>query len=150
MDEKMKPLPSRLDLANYPTTLDVPARFSDLDPLNHLNNVAIGNFYEEGRVNFNRKALAFLLDRRRIRFLLINVSITYLREGKYPGLLTVGTGLLRLGRTSFTLGQALFENGQCIGLAETTTVNARDGVSAPLPDDLRDALSLLPFKVHAE
>ena len=80
----MKPSPNRLILTNYPNTLDVPARFSDLDPLNHLNNVAIGNFYEEGRVNFNREAFASLRDRRRIRILMVNVSITYLREGKYP------------------------------------------------------------------
>jgi acyl-CoA thioester hydrolase len=136
----MKPSAERLLLSHYPHTLEVPARFSDLDPLNHLNNVAIGNFYEEGRSAFNRRAFRQVRDRSGIRMLMVNVSITYLREGRYPGTLTVATGLLRLGVSSFCLGQALFQNDLCIGVAESTTVNIRNGASAPLPEEFRIAL----------
>jgi acyl-CoA thioester hydrolase len=139
----MKPSTDRQLLSRYPHTLEVPARFSDLDPQNHLNNVAIGNFYEEGRSAFNRVAFRRVSERSGIRMLMVNVSITYLREGRYPGVLTVATGVLRLGSSSFTLGQALFQKGQCIGVAESVTVNTAGGASAPLPAEFRAALEEL-------
>lgn len=139
----MRPDPRRLHLSAYPHTLEVPARFSDLDPQNHLNNVAIGNFYEEGRSHFNRRALAGLIRRSGLRMMMANVSISYLREGRYPGVLTVATGVLYLGNSSFTLGQALFQGGVCIGVAESVTVHLSDGAPAPLPPDFRDALASL-------
>ena len=139
----MKSDPERLLLSHYPHAMETPARFSDLDPLNHLNNVAIGNFYEVGRSAFNRMAFRKVRERGSIRMLMVNVSITYLREGRYPGVLTVAPGVLRLGGSSFTLGQALFQNGTCIGVAESTTVNPSNGASAPLPPEFRAALEAL-------
>jgi hypothetical protein len=38
------------------------------------------------------------------------------------------------------LGQALFQKDQCIGVAESVTVNTKDGASAPLPLEFRAAL----------
>jgi acyl-CoA thioester hydrolase len=136
----MRPDPGRLQLSAYPHTLEVPARFSDLDPQNHLNNVAIGNFYEEGRAHFNRRAFAQVGARTGVRMMMVNVAITYLREGRYPGVLTVATGVLRLGSSSFTLGQALFQKSECIGVCESVTVHLSDGSPAALPGEFRAAL----------
>jgi acyl-CoA thioester hydrolase len=139
----MKPSPDRLLISNYPHRLDVPARFTDLDPLNHLNNVAIGNFYEEGRAAFNHMAFKRLAERRRPRMVMAHASISFLREGRYPGLLTVATGVLKVGGSSFTLGHALYQRGECIGVAESKIVHTPDGGAAPLPEDFRAVLESL-------
>lgn len=139
----MKPAPNRLVLANYPLTLDVPARFADLDPNQHLNNVAIGQFYEEGRADFAFRLIRSVAKEagaRHPRLLLAHVAISYLAEGRYPAMLRVGTGVVKLGRTSFTYGQALFWKDRCIGVADSVAVNSGEGGVTALPKDVREAL----------
>ena len=55
---------------------------------------------------------------------------------------SVGTGILRIGRTSYTLGQAVFSGDVCAAAAEVVTVymDPDKGGSTPLPDALRDIL----------
>jgi acyl-CoA thioesterase FadM len=43
----------RCDPASYPHKVRVLARFADVDPLWHINNVAIAQYYEEARVSAN-------------------------------------------------------------------------------------------------
>jgi acyl-CoA thioester hydrolase len=50
----MKPNPKRFELAIYPHKLEISARFADMDPQWHLNNVRIAEYYQEGRVSFNQ------------------------------------------------------------------------------------------------
>lgn len=138
-----KPSPERLELSVYPVRLDVPPRFGDLDPLRHLNNVAIAQVYEEARVRF--------IDESGVRehfepkhwFVIAELSIQYLAEGAYPDLLTVGTGVVRVGGSSFTIAHGLFQNGRCIGTAESVLVyvNRLEGGSRPLPEAARAVLA---------
>ena len=138
-----KPTAERLLASTYPWSVDVPPRFGDLDPLRHLNNAALARFYEDGRVRFidaigGRAALE-----RGHGFVVAEVAIQYLAEGRYPQVVTVSSGLLRLGRSSFSVGHALFQGGACIGTSETTLVHVhrKEGGARPLPDALRIALS---------
>lgn len=144
----MKPDPRRLELALYPITVTVPSRFRDLDTLGHINNVAIGSFYEEGRAALNRAALPTELRRdHAMRMLIVDVHIAYLGEAHYPGDLTVGAGVLAIGRTSYTLGLALFQAGACVGACETVLVNTSSGETAAIPDAGRAALEALRLQL---
>lgn len=133
----------RLDPAVYPVAHDVPPRFGDMDPLWHLNNAALAKIYEEGRVRFThdmgvRKALLKRVD----HFVIAEVAIHYLAEGRYPDMLNVGSGILHVGGKSFTIAQGLFQNGRCIGVAETVLVYV-DGATRtpqPLPEAARAIL----------
>jgi acyl-CoA thioester hydrolase len=139
----MKPAPNRLVLANYPLAIEVPARFSDLDPNHHLNNVAIGHFYEEGRADMQNRALRKVAREAGLpplRLMLAHGAISYLAEGRYPAVLTVASGILQVGRTSFTYGHGLFCDGECIGVAEFVAVNRDDGGPAPIAAVVRDAM----------
>ena len=137
-----KPNAERLDPATYPWSFDIPPRFGDLDPLRHLNNAALARFYEDGRIRF----IDAIGGRAAIPpghgFVVAEVAIQYLVEGRYPDVVTVSSGLLRLGRSSFTMGHALFQSGACIGTSETTLVyvHRKEGGAHPLPDALRTAL----------
>ena len=137
----MKPAAYRMTLENYPLTVTVPSRFRDLDTLGHINNVAIGSFYEEGRAQLNRKCFPMEMRKRhKMRMLIADVHIQYLREAHYPGDLIVGAGIGHIGRTSYRIDLALFQNDVCAGVCETVLVNTNgDGVAA-MPDEARAAM----------
>lgn len=137
----MKPAAHRLILDNYPLSVTVPSRFRDLDTLGHLNNVAIGSFYEEGRAELNRVCFPPELRRaHKMRMLIADVHIQYLKEAHYPGDLIVGAGIGHIGRTSYRIDLALFQNGACVGVCETVLVNTDGEQVAPIPDEGRAAL----------
>ena len=131
--------PRRTTAAAYPWSTVVATRFGDLDFNFHLNNVAVAQLYEEGRVRFNtdlRERYAI----GRPRYLVARVAIDYLGEGRYPAPATVALAALRLGTTSWTAGLALFQDDACIGLAESVMVFRGETGPAPLPEALRAAL----------
>lgn len=129
----MKPSPDRLDLASYPHSVEIPARFSDVDMFRHLNNVAIGQFYEEVRFALIGAAREKIPRERNCQLLVVNVDTAFLRQAKYPGLVTVGTGLVQRGKRAFTFGQALFQEGACFSAADTAIVYTENGKTADLP-----------------
>ena len=117
-------------------------RFGDIDPLRHLNNVAIARLYEEARVRF--------LDESGVRerlapkhwFVIAELTVQYLAEGFYPDPVMLGTGVLRVGGSAFTLAHALFQNGRCIGTSDGVLVhvNREAGGARRLPDAARAVL----------
>ena len=144
----MKPNPRRFDLAIYPLKLEVSARFADIDPQWHLNNVRIAEFYQEGRVSFNHALRdEFQLEREHgSRTLVARQSMDYLAEVEWPGLITIGVGVSRIGGASFSLALALFQKGRCAGISDAVLVHANKEGPARLPVRLREVLStkLLP------
>ncbi len=134
-------------LAGYPVSYETRILFSDLDAQRHVNNVAFARWFEEGRATFDSKVfegrvggetgLALVLGRQ---------VLNYLSSLLYPGMVTVATGVLRVGSASFTLGQGVFSDGVCYALGESTMVKVAAGESVALSDDERADLNtfLLP------
>jgi acyl-CoA thioester hydrolase len=138
-----KPSPERLELSTWPLRVDIAPRFGDLDPLRHLNNVAIARIYEEARVRFIDESGVRRHFEPKHWFVIVELSIQYLAEGAYPDMLTVGTGVVRIGGSSFTIAHGLFQNGRCIGTAESVLVyvDRVAGGARPLPEPARAALT---------
>jgi len=134
--------PFRLDPERYPLKVRILARYADVDPLLHINNVAVAQYYEEARVS----ATMMVMGGKNIpaaghqRILIAHQSIDYLREGTYPGTLEVGVGVLRIGRSSYRYGMAMFQDGACISGSEAVLVYADAHGPAPLPDAYRQRL----------
>jgi acyl-CoA thioester hydrolase len=125
-----KPDPSLLDPARYPFVHRVTTRFSDVDPNQHLNNVAIAALFEDGRVRFgqaagNRKAMV------------ASVAIEYLGQAYFPQDVTAYVGLESIGRSSWTTVQLLEQEGRVFAFCRTTAVRTVDGRPSPIEDDLR-------------
>lgn len=139
----MKRNPRLLDPGSYRYGFDMSPRFSDVDLQNHLNNVRIGELYQEGRVTFFAQLLReqSLQRAEGLRVLIAHIAIDYLAEISYPQLVTVKLGVAKLGRTSIALQMALFSEGRCAGLARVVVVNADEQGSVPIPEDWRAALS---------
>lgn len=136
----MKPPEQRLRLATYAFTTAIEPRFGDMDALRHLNNVALAGIYEEARLRFTASFRHVPEGEGNQRPVLAQITIRYLAEGQYPGTITAGIGVLHVGRTAYTVGQALFQGGACIGTADTVIVWTASGRPHPIPDRFRIAL----------
>lgn len=134
----MRHEPWRLEIANYPLIHEIPTRFNDMDYNAHVNNVAIYQLYDEARVQINQtlypKEAQLESD---LKVYIVDVHLVMLGEAFYPGTIKVATGFLKIGRSSFTYGQAMFQQGRCLGLAEAVAVYAIDKKSSALPEDQR-------------
>lgn len=146
----MKPDPQRADPGLYPFTHEVPPRFNDMDALRHLNNVALAAVYEEGRIAMHRALDMDGLREPGTRTVVAQVNITYLLEGHYPQSLFVGCGLTRIGGSSYTIAQGLFQDGQCIGVCDTVIVNTKAGRSHRLAPGFRAVLETLLIDLEGD
>lgn len=132
--------PQRLIAASYPTRLDLPTRYGDMDANRHLNNVAIAQLFEEARVQFNTGS-ARLFGGDRPRFMVAHVGIDYLAEGQYPEPVALHLGIAHIGTSSFRMAMAAFQQDRCFALCDSVlVVRGPDGSAAPLPAVLRERL----------
>ncbi len=135
-----KPESWRLIPASYPILLDVQTRFQDLDPNGHLNNVAFAALFEHGRVRLNRDIRPMGERPGNERTMVAAVTINYLREGSYPDDVVVASGIGRIGSSSWTIEQAMFQHGHCIATCDTVVVCRTDNTAQPLRAELREQL----------
>ena len=68
------------------------------------------------------------------------VTINYLAEGNYPDPVTVASGIGHVGTSSWTILQAMFQNGHCIATCDTVVVARTDNQAKPLRAALREGL----------
>jgi acyl-CoA thioesterase FadM len=137
----VKPDPGRLDPLVYPHKIDIQARFADVDPQWHLNNVRITEFYQEARISLNHGLLQQLDDEPDRRFLVARQSIDYLGEVLWPGMVSVGIGVSHIGSTSFSFGMGMFQGVQCVGVSDAVLVYATKRGPTRIPDRLREVLT---------
>ena len=119
-------------------------RFSDLDPLGHVNNVAFAAFLEFGRASL----LYNLTSRNPVpghAFVIVRLEIDYRAEMRWPGKVQIGVGVSRIGQSSFAAKQAMFNAGKLVVEANAVLVlmNESTRKSAPLPGEIIAALEAL-------
>ncbi|MFN3747075.1 MAG: acyl-CoA thioesterase [Sphingorhabdus sp.] len=127
-----KPEGWRLNLAAYPIVLESDTRFQDMDINGHLNNVAFASLFENARVQLHRKARPWTERPKNERTMVASVEINYLREGNFPAPVTIGSGIGRIGNSSWVVVQAMFQMGQCIGTCDSVIVCRTDNEAKPL------------------
>ncbi|MDF1585528.1 acyl-CoA thioesterase [Marinimicrococcus flavescens] len=116
-------------------------RYNDTDRQGHVNNAVFSTLCETGRVRFLFGPDVPALPPHRA-FVIARLVIDYRGELTWPGEAEIGTTILRVGRSSFTFGQAIFKDGVCAATAESVIVLMDETTrkSAPLPDGFRDWL----------
>jgi acyl-CoA thioester hydrolase len=130
-----------LDAALYKHWIEDHVRFSDLDPLGHVNNNSIGQYFENARAALFMNITPHWPHREQL-FILARVAVDFLRELHMPADLRIGTGVIKAGRTSLTLANVLFKGDDCITYCESVSVLIDRGTRKPIPitDDLRKLL----------
>lgn len=136
------PAPDDLKSADFHRhwTKDV-VRYADTDRQGHVNNAVFATFFESGRVAILYAPGAPLAPAGG-SFVIVHLSLDFWEEIRWPSEVSIGTTVLKIGRSSLTLGQGLFIDGQCVATAETVIVLTDNATrkSRPLPDEARAVL----------
>lgn len=139
---RMTASPVLTDPAAYRFWIDERVRFADLDALGHVNNNAIGVYFESGRVALMEACGGFRPESAWTVVLARSV-MEFKAELLYPGTARIGVRVLRLGNSSLTLGAAIFSGDDCIATQEgvCVIVDAASHRPTPLSPELRAALT---------
>jgi acyl-CoA thioester hydrolase len=133
-----KPEAWRMNPAAYPFADTTATRYQDLDPHDHINNVAMAALFENGRVRFNRTLVTYKRDDQ--RWLTAAVRIDYIEEAYFPADLSIASGIGEIGNRSWTILSAAFQEGRCVATCETVIVISGPEHSRQIDEDLRTAL----------
>ena len=112
-------------LDEFPARTFDKLRYCDTDRQGHVNNAVFATLLETGRVEI-------LYDGDRplanpgAAFVIAKLTLEFRRELTWPGRVDIGTGVGRIGRSSVTLHQALFQDGRLAAVAETVIVQMNE------------------------
>ena len=140
-----RPDPALLDLARYPFTHMVTTRFADVDPNQHLNNVALAAMMEDARVRFNQ-AIGLNVKMGERRAMVASVGMEYLAQGHFPQPVDAHCGIEQVGRTSWSIAQLLTQQERPVAFARSVIVAIAEYRPAPVPDDYRELLNAWSLK----
>ena len=96
-------------------------RYCDTDRQGHVNNAVFATFCETGRVMFLYDETLNLAGPDAI-FAAVRLELDFRAELFYPGRIDIGTRVLGIGRTSFRLGQGIFNGDTCAATSESVLV----------------------------
>lgn len=136
-----KPETWRTERAAYPFGGVITTRFQDLDPLGHINNVAMAAIFENGRVRFNHSLGLKTRANAGERWLIASVALDYLAEAHFPDDIEIASGIGCVGRTSWSILSAAFQNGACVATSEAVLVLTGPDGAIALPDEYRSVFS---------
>lgn len=126
------PLP---DLESFPLRTHDKLRYADTDRQGHVNNAVFATFLETGRVEVLYDP-AHPLAADGAAFVIARLALDFVGEVNWPGTIEIGTRVARVGRSSMTLEQGLFQEGRCVATAETVIVQMDESTrkSSPLTE----------------
>lgn len=135
-----RPDAALLDPARYPFVHQITTRFADIDPNQHLNNVALAAMMEDARVRFNLvMGDAIKIGERRA--MVASVAMEHLSQGHFPDPVSVHCGVERVGNSSWIVVQLLAQNGRPVAFARSALVAIADDRPTPIAEDYRAILA---------
>ena len=110
-------------------------RYPDTDRQGHVNNAAFAAMFETGRVEILYDTDQPLASPD-CAFVIVHLSIDFSSEINWPGQVEIGTGVSKIGRSSVTFEQALFQKERLTATAKTVVVHMNESTrkSEPLND----------------
>lgn len=135
-----RPDAALLDPARYPFAHTITTRFADIDPNQHLNNVALAAMMEDARVRFNL-AMGSAIKIGERRAMVASVAMEYLSQGHFPDPVTVHCAVERIGNSSWTVVQLLAQHSRPVAFARSALVAIADDRPTPIAEDYRPVLA---------
>ena len=132
----------------YHVVITLPVQWGEQDAFQHVNHAVYFRWFESARIAFwDRVGLWDMVKLSRVGPILAAVSCDYRRQLTYPDTVHVGSRVVRLGRTSFTMKQVVVSSAQRAVAAEgQSTIVVFDyaaSASTPIPAGLRQAIEHL-------
>jgi len=134
----------------YPISNSCTARYADMDPNAHLNNLALESLHEDARAVLTRQAFPDTHDPagRKQRLVTSQSVVHFLAEAYWPATIDTCVGVGRIGRTSFVVSSALFHAGSCISLCDAVMVAVGKDGPVSMPAVARRTLENLRLRVR--
>ncbi|WP_226481514.1 acyl-CoA thioesterase [Natrinema amylolyticum] len=122
-------------------THEVPVRFRDLDPLDHVNHAVYASYLEVARIAYIEEVLG--MPEEDLAFVVASLEISYDRPITYGDEPVVALSVAELGDSSCTMAYEIRVDGAVASTAETTIVHVDHETErpAPIPADVRRRLS---------
>ena len=117
----------------------IPIRFADIDALGHVNNAVFLSYMEVVRTAFWAEFIGEVRVQE-IDFVLARVEIDYRRPVLFDDALTCDLWLVKLGRSSLTVGYTFAVGGEPVAEARTVLVfvDLATGAPKPVPERFRE------------
>jgi len=124
-----------VELDHFPAKTYEKLRYGDTDRQGHVNNAVFATMFETGRVEILYDPDAPLASPN-CEFVIVNLNLDFHSEITWPGRVEVGTRVAKVGRSSITFEQALFQKGRATATAKTVIVHINETTrrSEPLND----------------
>jgi len=141
LNPRTRPQPA---IADYPIRTSEKLRFADTDRNGHVSNAVFAICCQNARMEL-------LHDKSRVplpvdaQFVVARLTLEFLKEMHWPGMVEIGTRVGRIGTSSVTLIQSLFLDGSCAANASSTVVliDRSTRRAIPLPHETANALRML-------
>jgi acyl-CoA thioester hydrolase len=135
-------------LQQFPSISTDKLRYGDTDRQGHVNNAMFMTFLETGRVEVLHRPNSPIYDDN-AEFVLVNVNLDLRGEIRWPGEVQIGTAVSKIGNSSITFHQQMFQNGVCVASADSVVVqmNTTTRKSQPLSETARTSLSAFLLKL---
>lgn len=114
-----------LNLKDFPLRSHDKIRYRDTDKQGHVNSAVFSSFLEAGRVELVYNE-SLKIGSENSSFVIASLKLDYLGEIKWPGTVELGTGVIKVGNSSITIFQMLFQNSACVARAESVLVQVDD------------------------
>lgn len=116
-------------------------RFGDTDALGHINNVAVANWFEDGR----RPMFRFFtpdLDPKKWKLIIAKIEIEYKAQMDFGAEVDLELEIERVGTSSFTVLQRAVQNGVTGAVGRTVVIHYdySEQRSRPIPEPVRAKL----------
>ena len=124
-------------------------RYSDLDPVGHVNNNAYGQLVENARtlLFYDAQKISGLGDNelQTKDWVIRRLEFDFLQELRYPGEVDVGIAITRFGNSSMILHHGVFTKDYCAATAMGVSVYFDLGqrVSVTIPSDMKIVMQKL-------
>jgi acyl-CoA thioester hydrolase len=130
---------------SYRHWTDVTLRYGDTDRQGHINNAVYCTMFESGRCHFLFDKYGENVAGEGKSFVIAKLALDYLQEMNFPGTVEVGSRILSISRSSFSVGQGAFMNETCYSTAESVIVliDQETKRSTPLTASLKEKLRAL-------
>ena len=118
----------------------VTPKFGDLDGLRHINNNTLGDWFETGRNELFRIFTPdSKVDYEHWKLILVHNDYDYLKQIFLGQDVEIRTHILKIGNSSFTLGQEAWQDGQLKvkGTCVLVHFDFMEQKSVSIPDDIR-------------
>ncbi|MFA6265752.1 MAG: thioesterase family protein [Pseudolabrys sp.] len=118
--------------ADYPSWTFDTIRYGDTDKQGHVNNAVFSTFLETGRTHFLLSTDRPMHEPGTI-FVIARLELDFKAEMLWPGQAHIGTRVKSIGRSSFVMEQAIFQDGQCTATALTVMVMMNEATRKSQP-----------------